>query len=199
MVLEATMICIDNSEWMRNDDYSLSRFQAQADAVSLICGAKTESNPKNTMGILTMENTNLYHDLCKACSSVRNPCLITSVKDEQLFIRSSSFHSISYVIIVTFVFSMYVSMHTGLEMRGEMNLVAGIQIAYLRFSFEMIGKCLMWVVGAELIIAGLYLVILGKSEESKYLSENEPIYSVSENNEMESTFIRPLLENKLQS
>ncbi|TYG37558.1 hypothetical protein ES288_D13G151000v1 [Gossypium darwinii] len=55
------------------------------------------------------------------------------------------------------------------------------------------------VVGAALIIAGLYLVILGKSEESKYLSENEPIYSVSENNDMESTFIRPLLGNKLQS
>ncbi|KAG4161955.1 hypothetical protein ERO13_D01G087801v2 [Gossypium hirsutum] len=32
MVLEATMICIDNSEWMRNDDYSLSRFEAQARA-----------------------------------------------------------------------------------------------------------------------------------------------------------------------
>ncbi|MFQ6648733.1 hypothetical protein Gotur_020686 [Gossypium turneri] len=48
------MICIDNSEWMRNGDYSPSRFQAQADAVSLICGAKTQSNPENTVGILTM-------------------------------------------------------------------------------------------------------------------------------------------------
>ncbi|TYG75964.1 hypothetical protein ES288_D03G075400v1 [Gossypium darwinii] len=177
------MICIDNSEWMRNDDYSLSRFQAQADAVSLICGAKTESNPKNTMGILTMscletirtlEVPNLYHDLCKACSSVRNPCLITSVKDEQLFIRLCHHR---YLLILHVRFNAY----------------------SLRFSFEMIGKCLMWVVGAELIIAGLYLVILGKSEESKYLSENEPIYSVSENNDMESTFVRPLLENKLQS
>ncbi|TYH84495.1 hypothetical protein ES332_D02G200700v1, partial [Gossypium tomentosum] len=55
------------------------------------------------------------------------------------------------------------------------------------------------VVGAALIIAGLYLVILGKSEESKYLSKNEPIYSVSKNNAMESTFIWPLLGNKLQS
>ncbi|KAL4319721.1 hypothetical protein GQ457_18G018230 [Hibiscus cannabinus] len=54
MVLEATMICIDNSEWMRNGDYSPSRFQAQTDAVSLICGAKTQSNPENTVGILTM-------------------------------------------------------------------------------------------------------------------------------------------------
>ncbi|XP_052725536.1 26S proteasome non-ATPase regulatory subunit 4 homolog isoform X1 [Vigna angularis] len=54
MVLEATMICIDNSEWMRNGDYAPSRFQAQADAVNLICGAKTQSNPENTVGVLTM-------------------------------------------------------------------------------------------------------------------------------------------------
>ncbi|PPR99801.1 hypothetical protein GOBAR_AA20856 [Gossypium barbadense] len=54
MVLEATMICIDNSEWMRNGDYGPSRFQAQADAVNLICGAKTQSNPENTVGVLTM-------------------------------------------------------------------------------------------------------------------------------------------------
>ncbi|URE34356.1 26S proteasome non-atpase regulatory subunit [Musa troglodytarum] len=54
MVLEATMICIDNSEWMRNGDYAPSRFQAQADAINLICGAKTQSNPENTVGILTM-------------------------------------------------------------------------------------------------------------------------------------------------
>ncbi|KAF3796432.1 26S proteasome non-ATPase regulatory subunit 4-like protein [Nymphaea thermarum] len=54
MVLEATMICIDNSEWMRNGDYSPTRFQAQAEAVNLICGAKTQSNPENTVGVLTM-------------------------------------------------------------------------------------------------------------------------------------------------
>uniref|UniRef100_A0A8R7Q872 26S proteasome non-ATPase regulatory subunit 4 homolog n=1 Tax=Triticum urartu TaxID=4572 RepID=A0A8R7Q872_TRIUA len=54
MVLESTMICIDNSEWMRNGDYSPSRFQAQADAVNLICGAKTQSNPENTVGVMTM-------------------------------------------------------------------------------------------------------------------------------------------------
>eukprot|EP00250_Pteridium_aquilinum_P010445 c19392_g1_i1 orf=323-1555(-) len=54
MVLEATMICIDNSEWMRNGDYSPNRFQSQADAVHLICGAKTQSNPESTVGILTM-------------------------------------------------------------------------------------------------------------------------------------------------
>ncbi|CAI5462304.1 unnamed protein product [Closterium sp. Yama58-4] len=54
MVLEATVVCVDNSEWMRNGDYAPSRFQAQADAINLICGAKTQSNPENTVGILTM-------------------------------------------------------------------------------------------------------------------------------------------------
>jgi hypothetical protein len=30
------------SWWMRNGDYLPTRFQAQADAVNLICGAKTQ-------------------------------------------------------------------------------------------------------------------------------------------------------------
>nr|KJB32650.1 hypothetical protein B456_005G253700 [Gossypium raimondii] len=96
MVLEATMICIDNSEWMRNGDYSPSRFQAQADAVSLICGAKTQSNPENTVGILTM-----------AGKGVR--VLTTPTSD---------------------LGKILACMH-GLEMGGEMNLAAGIQIAQL--------------------------------------------------------------------
>ncbi|XVF17968.1 hypothetical protein REPUB_Repub10bG0170900 [Reevesia pubescens] len=54
------------------------------------------------------------------------------------------------------------------------------------------------ILGAALIIAGLYLVILGKSQESKFLSEmDDPIYSISENNEIEdpgnSLLIQPLL------
>ncbi|KAK9741022.1 hypothetical protein RND81_03G076500 [Saponaria officinalis] len=51
---EATMICIDNSERMRNGDYSPNRFQSLSDVVNLICGAKTQSNPENTVGLLTM-------------------------------------------------------------------------------------------------------------------------------------------------
>ncbi|XWS40182.1 hypothetical protein CRYUN_Cryun18bG0118500 [Craigia yunnanensis] len=96
MVLEATMICIDNSEWMRNGDYSPSRFQSQTDAVSLICGAKTQSNPENTVGILTM-----------AGKGVR--VLATPTSDLGKILSC---------------------MH-GLEMGGEMNLAAGIQIAQL--------------------------------------------------------------------
>ncbi|PON57780.1 Proteasome subunit Rpn [Parasponia andersonii] len=96
MVLEATMICIDNSEWMRNGDYSPSRFQAQADAVNLICGAKTQSNPENTVGILTM-----------AGKGIR--VLTTPTTD---------------------LGKILACMH-GLEVGGEMNIAAGIQIAQL--------------------------------------------------------------------
>ncbi|KAG8660240.1 26S proteasome non-ATPase regulatory subunit 4 homolog isoform X1 [Manihot esculenta] len=96
MVLEATMICIDNSEWMRNGDYSPSRFQAQADAINLICGAKTQSNPENTVGVLTM-----------AGKGVR--VLVTPTSD---------------------LGKILACMH-GLEIGGELNLAAGIQVAQL--------------------------------------------------------------------
>lgn len=81
MVLEATMIVCDNSDvrsacsplahhnfwathrrllplcmcqWMRNGDFAPSRLEAQQDAVNLLAGAKTQSNPENTVGVLTM-------------------------------------------------------------------------------------------------------------------------------------------------
>ncbi|KAK9059796.1 hypothetical protein SSX86_020500 [Deinandra increscens subsp. villosa] len=92
----ATMICIDNSEWMRNGDYSPTRFQAQADVVNLICGAKTQSNPENTVGLLTM-----------AGKGVR--VLVTPTSD---------------------LGKILACMH-GLEIGGEMNLAAGIQVAQL--------------------------------------------------------------------
>ncbi|KAF8335003.1 uncharacterized protein EI90DRAFT_3144927 [Cantharellus anzutake] len=51
---EATMIIVDNSEYMRNGDYAPTRFGAQSDAVSVIFGTKTQSNPENTVGVMTM-------------------------------------------------------------------------------------------------------------------------------------------------
>lgn len=96
------MICIDNSEWMRNGDYSPSRFQAQADAVNLICGAKTQSNPENTVGVLTM-----------AGKGVR--VLVTPTSD---------------------LGKILACMH-GLEIGGEMNLAAGIQVAQLALKHRL--------------------------------------------------------------
>ncbi|KAF3082461.1 26S proteasome non-ATPase regulatory subunit 4 [Orbilia oligospora] len=54
MVLEATIIIVDNSESSRNGDYTPSRFEAQVDAVSLIFSAKTQANPESSVGLMSM-------------------------------------------------------------------------------------------------------------------------------------------------
>uniref|UniRef100_A0A7R9UFH5 VWFA domain-containing protein n=1 Tax=Pinguiococcus pyrenoidosus TaxID=172671 RepID=A0A7R9UFH5_9STRA len=51
---ESTMICLDNSEWMRNGDYTPSRLDAQQDAANLLSTTKCDMNPENTVGLLTM-------------------------------------------------------------------------------------------------------------------------------------------------
>ena len=56
MPLEATMIILDNSEYMRNGDYQPSRFEALSDAVKTVFTTKIESNPENTVGVMTMAN-----------------------------------------------------------------------------------------------------------------------------------------------
>lgn len=52
MVLEATMIAIDNSEYMRNGDYVTSRYDAQLTATEYIFLSKINANPENTVGLL---------------------------------------------------------------------------------------------------------------------------------------------------
>ncbi|GAM17224.1 hypothetical protein SAMD00019534_003990, partial [Acytostelium subglobosum LB1] len=75
MTLEATIICVDNSEWMRNCDFQPSRYDAQKDAVNLICAAKTQSNPESCVAILSMAGRSpevlvtLTQDLSKILSS----------------------------------------------------------------------------------------------------------------------------------
>ncbi|KAN0035193.1 hypothetical protein ACTA71_004454 [Dictyostelium dimigraforme] len=54
MTLEATIVCLDNSEWMRNGDFTPSRAEAQKDAVNLICASKTQSNPESAVSIMSM-------------------------------------------------------------------------------------------------------------------------------------------------
>ncbi|WRT63209.1 uncharacterized protein IL334_000112 [Kwoniella shivajii] len=54
MPLESCMLVLDNSEYMRNGDYPPTRFQAQAEAVSTVFTAKTDSNPESAVGLMTM-------------------------------------------------------------------------------------------------------------------------------------------------
>eukprot|EP01112_Ceratiomyxa_fruticulosa_P006877 TRINITY_DN1780_c0_g1_i1.p1 TRINITY_DN1780_c0_g1~~TRINITY_DN1780_c0_g1_i1.p1 ORF type:complete len:368 (-),score=105.69 TRINITY_DN1780_c0_g1_i1:61-1164(-) len=76
MVLEATMICLDNSEFMRNGDYIPSRAEAQQDAINLIAAAKTQSNPESSVAVMTSAGKNpevlvtLTQDLGKILSAL---------------------------------------------------------------------------------------------------------------------------------
>jgi len=81
-VLEATVICLDNSEWMRNGDYVPTRLEAQQDAANLICAAKTQQNAESTVAVMTMAQSknraraevlvSLTPDLGKILSSVHS-------------------------------------------------------------------------------------------------------------------------------
>jgi len=54
MPLEATIICIDNSDYMRNGDYSPTRYEAQRDVVNLITNAKTSANRESTVALMKL-------------------------------------------------------------------------------------------------------------------------------------------------
>ncbi|XP_018014291.1 26S proteasome non-ATPase regulatory subunit 4 [Hyalella azteca] len=77
MGLESTIICVDNSEYMRNGDYLPTRLQAQQDAVNTICRFKLRSNPENNVGLITLSNnaeivTTLTSDVGKILTSLHH-------------------------------------------------------------------------------------------------------------------------------
>eukprot|EP01059_Diplonema_ambulator_P033740 TRINITY_DN719_c0_g1_i1.p1 TRINITY_DN719_c0_g1~~TRINITY_DN719_c0_g1_i1.p1 ORF type:complete len:348 (+),score=140.69 TRINITY_DN719_c0_g1_i1:37-1080(+) len=78
MTLEATYICIDNSETMRNGDFTPNRLQAVSDACNVLAAQKTQINPENGVGFLTMANDRvkivetLTPDLGRILSSLTN-------------------------------------------------------------------------------------------------------------------------------
>lgn len=76
MVLESTIVCVDNSEWMRNGDFLPTRIQAQQDAVSVICNAKTRQNPENNVALMTSGSlevlVNLTTDVGRILSKLHN-------------------------------------------------------------------------------------------------------------------------------
>ncbi|EDO16851.1 hypothetical protein Kpol_1024p3 [Vanderwaltozyma polyspora DSM 70294] len=53
MVLEATVLIVDNSEYSRNGDFPTTRFEAQMDSVEFIFQAKRNSNPENTLALIS--------------------------------------------------------------------------------------------------------------------------------------------------
>jgi len=101
MVLESTMICFDNSDYMRNGDYFPSRLNVQKDAVNLVCLTKVRSNPENNVGLMTIS-----HDMCTA-SNVEVLATLTSD-----------------------VGRIFTKMHS-IQPKGDINFITGIRIAHL--------------------------------------------------------------------
>jgi len=56
MGLESTIICVDNSQFMRNGDFHPTRLQAQQDAVNLITHSKTRANPESNVALMTLSD-----------------------------------------------------------------------------------------------------------------------------------------------
>nr|CAX76321.1 putative phosphatidylinositol-4-phosphate 5-kinase, type I, alpha [Schistosoma japonicum]CAX76322.1 putative phosphatidylinositol-4-phosphate 5-kinase, type I, alpha [Schistosoma japonicum]CAX76325.1 putative phosphatidylinositol-4-phosphate 5-kinase, type I, alpha [Schistosoma japonicum]CAX76328.1 putative phosphatidylinositol-4-phosphate 5-kinase, type I, alpha [Schistosoma japonicum] len=88
MSQEATIIAVDNSDYMRNGDFFPSRLQAQNDAVSLICQSKRQRNPENTLGLLSLANTEVLCTLTNDVSKIYNRLHLVEPKGSIIFCSS---------------------------------------------------------------------------------------------------------------
>jgi len=100
MVLESTIICVDNSEYMRNGDFLPTRLQAQQDAVGLITQSKLRSNPESNVGLLTLGGLEV---------------LTTLTTDSGKILAKL----------------------TGVQPKGDLNLIPGIKIAHLALKHRL--------------------------------------------------------------
>lgn len=66
------MICLDNSEWMRNGDYSPTRMEAQAETVNYIANAKLQDNQESEVGLLSMAGprVQVHCSMCRSMGTV---------------------------------------------------------------------------------------------------------------------------------
>lgn len=77
MVLEACILCIDNSDWTRNGDYQPTRWDSQIEAANIVAENKSDKNPENCLGVISMAGkrvetpVTLTQDLSKILKSFK--------------------------------------------------------------------------------------------------------------------------------
>jgi len=86
MVLESTIICIDNSQYMRNGDFNPTRLQAQQDAVNLIAQSKTRSNPESNVALMSLSDLSVMVGLCADSGKIMAKLNQVVTKDFMRFI-----------------------------------------------------------------------------------------------------------------
>jgi 26S proteasome regulatory subunit N10 len=57
------MICVDDSDYMRNGDFVPTRLAAMQDAVNIVSMQKVRSNPENNVGLLTLASSEVLTTL----------------------------------------------------------------------------------------------------------------------------------------
>ena len=77
MVLEATVIIVDNSKYAVNGDILPSRFDAQTEAVNRLATAKLDENQESAVGLMTMGGHN-------------SEVLLTPVKEKSVIMAALS-------------------------------------------------------------------------------------------------------------
>ncbi|ODM96963.1 26S proteasome non-ATPase regulatory subunit 4 [Orchesella cincta] len=82
MVLESTMICVDDSDFMRNGDFAPTRMAAMQDAVNIVCLSKTRSNPENNVGLLTMASSEVLTTLTTDVNKLMSKLLAVQPQGE---------------------------------------------------------------------------------------------------------------------
>jgi 26S proteasome regulatory subunit N10 len=82
MVLESTMICVDDSDYMRNGDFVPTRMAAMQDAVNMVCHTKTRSNPENNVGLLTLASSEVLTTLTTDASKLMSKMLAVQPQGE---------------------------------------------------------------------------------------------------------------------
>ncbi|XP_039267081.2 26S proteasome non-ATPase regulatory subunit 4-like [Styela clava] len=87
MVLESTVICIDNSEYMRNGDYLPTRIQAQQDAANLVCRTKLRSNPENNVALLSLADVQVHVTLTNDSGKLLSKLLLVQPKGNIRFLN----------------------------------------------------------------------------------------------------------------
>ncbi|CAA9994262.1 unnamed protein product, partial [Nesidiocoris tenuis] len=74
MVIENIVICVDNSEYARNEDFFPSRLKAQCEAAGFIVQTVLTTHPENHVGIVTFSNNQVVTNL-----SINEAQLITQI------------------------------------------------------------------------------------------------------------------------
>jgi 26S proteasome regulatory subunit N10 len=150
---------LDNSEWMRNGDYTPDRLQAQHDSATLIVRRRLQMNPESTVGVLTMAGRG--PDL-KVTPSRDNQKLLSSMQDMRPNGKIKLINSIKI--------SMLALKHRQ-NKRGESRIVVfvGSPIDEKEKDLKKLGKLL------KRDTIGLDLILMGCDKANKDFENNESL------------------------